>query len=305
VTRRGWWLFTGLCVIWGIPYLLIKVAVSEITPAMLVFLRTGIGALLLLPLAFGKGQLRALLPRWRAIVAFTVVELALPWLLLSDAERRLSSSLSGLLVAAVPLIGAVLALLSGNEERLEGRRLAGLVVGLVGVVALLGLDVSGAGIGTVAEMAVVVLGYATGPLIISRRLAGLPSLAVVTASLGLCALGYAPVALMQVPASLPSARVLWSVGVLGVVCTSLAFLVFFRLIAEVGPVRATVVTYVNPAVAVALGVALLDERFTPGIALGFVLVLVGSFFATRPVRLPPPMRAAPSSVCEDGSDPRS
>jgi drug/metabolite transporter (DMT)-like permease len=285
VTRRGWLLFVTLGVIWGIPYLLIKVAVRELTPATLVFLRTSIGALLLLPLAVRGGQLRALLPRWRAVVLFTVVEVALPWLLLSDAERRLSSSLSGLLVAAVPLVGAALAWMSGGEERLDARRIGGLVVGLAGVAALLGFDVGGGDLGSVAEVGIVVVGYATGPLIIARRLADLPSLAVVTASLVLCAVGYAPVALIQLPAVVPPVPVIAAVVILGVVCTALAFVVFFRLIAEVGPVRATVITYVNPAVAVALGVALLGEPLTPGTTVGFALILIGSFLATRPVRL--------------------
>jgi drug/metabolite transporter (DMT)-like permease len=285
VTRRGWLLFVSLGVIWGIPYLLIKVAVSEVTPAVLVFLRTSIGALLLLPLAARGGQLRALLPRWRPLVLYTVVELAVPWVLLSDAERRLSSSLSGLLVAAVPLVGAAIAWLRAAEERLEARRVAGLVVGLAGVAALLGFDVRGGDLGAVGEVAIVVVGYAVGPLIIARRLSDLPSLAVVTASLAICAIGYAPIALYQLPATLPPVPVLAAVAILGAVCTALAFVLFFGLIAEVGPVRATVVAYVNPAVAVLLGVALLGEPFTAGTAAGFALILIGSFLATRPARL--------------------
>jgi drug/metabolite transporter (DMT)-like permease len=214
-----------------------------------------------------------------------VVELAVPWVLLSDAERRLSSSLAGLLVAAVPLVGAALAWMRAGEERLDGRRMAGLVVGLVGVTALLGFDVRGSDLGAVGEVAIVVVGYAIGPMIIARRLADLPSLAVVTASLLLCAIGYAPIALFQLPATLPPVQVLAAVAILGVVCTALAFVLFFQLIAEVGPVRATVVAYVNPAVAVALGVTLLGEPFTAGTATGFALILIGSFLATRPGRL--------------------
>ena len=134
MTRRGWLLFLALSVIWGIPYLLIKVAVRELTPASLVFLRTGLGTLLLLPAVLRNGNLRALLPRWRAILLFTLVEVALPWWLLSDAERRISSSLSGLLVASVPLLGALLSRLTGAHEPLGARRLAGLGAGFAGVV---------------------------------------------------------------------------------------------------------------------------------------------------------------------------
>ena len=204
MTRRGWLLFLALSVIWGIPYLLIKVAVRELTPASLVFLRTALGALLLLPAVMKNGNLRALLPRWRPILLFTLVEVALPWWLLSDAERRISSSLSGLLVASVPLLGALLSRLTGAHEPLGTRRLAGLGVGFAGVVALLGLDLRG-DVAAIVEMTLVVLGYALGPLIVSRRLADLASLDVVAVSIGLCALAYAPVGIAQLPLRLTGA----------------------------------------------------------------------------------------------------
>jgi len=283
VTRRGWLLFLALSVIWGIPYLLIKVAVRELTPASLVFLRTALGALLLLPAVMKNGNLRALLPRWRPILLFTLVEVALPWWLLSDAERRISSTLSGLLVASVPLLGALLSRLTGAHEPLGTRRLAGLGVGFAGVVALLGLDLRG-DVAAIVEMTLVVLGYALGPLIVSRRLADLASLDVVAVSIGLCALAYAPVGIAQLPRAMPSPAVIGSVAMLGVACTAVAFLLFFRLIAEVGPVRATVITYVNPAIALLAGVTLLGETFTPGTAVGFVLIIAGSWLATGPSR---------------------
>jgi drug/metabolite transporter (DMT)-like permease len=294
VTRRGWWLFVGLSLIWGIPYLLIKVAVRELTPASLVFLRTSIGAALLLPVAIGRGNLRALLPRWRPVVLFTAVELAVPWLLLSDAERRVSSSLAGLMVASVPLVGALLARLSGGHERLGRRRLAGLAVGLGGVVALLGLDIGRGDAFAVAELALVVIGYALGPLVVSRGLADLPTLDVVAASLGLCALVYAPVGLAQLPSAMPAPSVIGAVLGLGVLCTAVAFLLFFRLIAEIGPLRATVITYVNPAVAVAAGVALLGEQLTAGTSAGFVLILAGSWLATGSAQPVPPVPGRPA-----------
>ena len=283
MTRRGWLLFLALSVIWGIPYLLIKVAVRELTPASLVFLRTALGAFLLLPAVMKNGNLRALLPRWRPILLFTLVEVALPWWLLSDAERRISSSLPGLLVASVPLLGALLSRLTGAHEPLGTRRLAGLGVGFAGVVALLGLDLRG-DVAAIVEMTLVVLGYALGPLIVSRRLADLASLDVVAVSIGLCALVYAPVGIAQLPPAMPSPAVIGSVGVLGIACTAVAFLLFFRLIAEVGPVRATVITYVNPAIALLAGVTVLGEPFTPGTAVGFVLIIAGSWLATGPSR---------------------
>ena len=304
MTRRGWLLFLALSVIWGIPYLLIKVAVRELTPASLVFLRTALGALLLLPAVMKNGNLRALLPRWRPILLFTLVEVALPWWLLSDAERRISSSLSGLLVASVPLLGALLSRLTGAHEPLGTRRLAGFGVGFAGVVALLGLDLRGDVAATV-EMTLVVVGYALGPLIVSRRLADLASLDVVAVSIGLCALAYAPVGIAQLPRAMPSAAVIGAVAVLGVACTAVAFLLFFRLIAEVGPVRATVITYVNPAIALLAGVTLLGEPFTPGTAAGFVLIIAGSWLATGPSRTSPAARNADAAAPDSAEHVRS
>ncbi|HET6793830.1 MAG TPA: DMT family transporter, partial [Acidimicrobiales bacterium] len=265
------------------PYLLIRIAVRELTPATLVFARTAPAALLLLPLAVRRGQLRPLLARWPAVVAYTGVELAIPWLLLSRAEQHLSSSLAALLVATVPLIGAVLAWATRDADRLDARRVAGLVAGFGGVVALVGIDVGGAGRLAVGEVLLVAVGYATGPFIISRRLTGLPALGVVTASLAITAIAYAPVALTHPPHHL-SAEVAGSVAVLALVCTALAFVLFFALIAEAGPARATVITYLNPAVALVLGIGLLGEPFTAGIAVGFPLVLAGSVLATGGVR---------------------
>jgi drug/metabolite transporter (DMT)-like permease len=281
MTRRGWALFIAMAIIWGIPYLLIKIAVGQITPPTLVFARTAIGALLLIPLAAARGELAPLFPYWRMILAYTAAEVALPWVLLSDAERRLPSSLTGLLVAAVPLIGVLLARLTGSDERFGGRRLLGLLLGLAGVGALVGLDVSGSNLAAVGEVGLVALGYAIGPLIIARRLSTVPALGVVAASLVLTTLLYAPFGLAQMPSTLPSTRVLVAVGILGLVCTAVAFLLFFALISEVGPVRATVITYFNPAVALALGILLLREPFTLGAGAGFVLILLGSFLATR------------------------
>jgi drug/metabolite transporter (DMT)-like permease len=294
MTRRGWLLFAAMAIIWGIPYLLIKIAVGELTPVTLVFFRTAVGATLLLPIAAARGGLRPLLPYWRWVLAYTVVEVSLPWFLLSDAERRLSSSLTGLLIAAVPLIGALVTWLTRGDERLDLRRIAGLVVGLLGVGALVGLDVSFRDLGAVGEVALVALGYATGPIIVSRRLPGVPAIGVVAASLVITALVYAPLALGQLPTTAPSPRVLLAVAILAVVCTALAFLLFFALIGEVGPVRATVITYFNPAVALLLGVTVLREPFTLGAVVGFSLILAGSLLATR--RASGPVAGAASSA---------
>jgi drug/metabolite transporter (DMT)-like permease len=281
MTRRTWALFAAMCVLWGVPYLLIRVAVRDFEPGTLVFARTAIGGLILVPFALARGGYAVVLRRWRPLLAFTIIEIAVPWLMLSDAERVLSSSLSGLLVAAVPLVGVVVARVARSDDRGGGAlRYTGLLLGLGGVVLLLGLDVGQVRIGPLLEMAAVAVGYAIAPVIMSRRLADLPSIPVVSASLLLTALGYLPYALVRWPHSV-SAKAAWSVAALGVVCTAVAFVVFFALIAAIGPARATVITYVNPAVAVVLGVALLGEQFTLGIALGFPLILVGSVLAAR------------------------
>ena len=273
-------MFAAMALIWGIPYLFIKIAVGELTPATLVFLRSLIGASILLPVALARKDLAPLRPYWKWILAYTFVEVAAPWFLLSDAERRISSSLTGLLIAAVPSIGAVLAVVTGGHDRLDSRRIVGLVLGFVGVAALVGLDVRADDLGAIGQVALVALGYAIGPMIIERRLGSLPSLGVVAASLGITAVAYAPFGL---------ASVLFAVAVLGVICTAVAFVMFFALITEVGAPRATVITYVNPAVALALGVALLGEPFTVGIAIGFVLIVLGSVLATRRAAPPSPM----------------
>jgi drug/metabolite transporter (DMT)-like permease len=296
VTRRGWALFAAMAVIWGIPYLLIKIAVGELTPASLVLLRTAGGVVLLLPIAAARGWLAPLLPYWRWVILYTVVEVSLPWFLLSDAERRLSSSLTGLLIAAVPLIGAILQRLTRGDERMDPVRLAGLVVGIVGVAVLVGLNVSFRDLGAVGEVGLVAIGYATGPIIIARRLPQLPAVGVVAASLALTAIAYAPLALPQLPRTLPSGRVLLAVAILAIVCTAIAFLLFFALIGEVGPVRATVITYFNPAVALLLGVTLLREPLTVGAILGFGLILVGSVLATRRSSALAGAGASPSSI---------
>jgi drug/metabolite transporter (DMT)-like permease len=269
-----------MCVIWGIPYLMIRVAVRELAPVTLVFFRTGVASLVLLPFALARDELRPLLPRWRPVVAYTIVEVAIPWVLLGSAETRVSSSLTGLLVAAVPLVGAVIVTLTGTRERQGTRRWLGLLVGLGGVAALLGLDVGQVAALPVVEILGVAVCYAIGPIILSRYLPGAPALGVVTASLVLTAIAYAPLAAARWPSDVPSAHVIESVLGLAFVCTALAFLIFLALIAEVGPVRATVITYVNPAVAAVVGVALLSERLTAGMVIGFALVLAGSVLAT-------------------------
>ena len=309
MSRRGWLLFAAMGVIWGIPYLLIKVADGGVSVPVLVFTRVAVGSLLLLPAAIRGGYLGALKGHVGWLAAFTAFEIVGPFALLSSAEKRLPSSTSGLLVAAVPIFSALLAIATRSGDRLTWVRWVGLGIGLGGVAVLAG---PGAGHGDALPVIFVLLtalGYSIGPLIANRKLADLPPVAVNTVCLGAAALVYAPFAALTWPRSVPSVQVLLALAGLGVVCTAAAFLIFFRLIAEVGPARATVITYVNPAVAVALGVIVLGEHLTPAIGAAFVLILGGSVLATRPGSgpktttgetggmAPPPM--APE-VTEDG-----
>jgi drug/metabolite transporter (DMT)-like permease len=287
VNRRAGLLFVGLGVAWGVPYLLIKVAVEELSPSALVLGRTALAALLLLPIALWRHEVAPVLRRWLPIVAFALVEITVPWLFLTRAEQGLSSSTTGLLIAAVPLVGVGIAFLTGRAERIGMWGWLGLGFGLLGVAALVGLDVGGSDLASVAELSVTVVGYALGPVILDRWLNGLPGLGVMSVSLTLAALIYLGAVLVWggVPSRMPSARVVWSVVGLATVCTALAFLMMFALVAELGPVRATAITYVNPAVAVVAGAIVLDEPITIWKLVGFMLVLLGSYLVTRRPRV--------------------
>jgi drug/metabolite transporter (DMT)-like permease len=283
VSRRGWALFLAMSLIWGVPYLLIKVAVEELPPVVVVFGRCLLGAALLLPWTVARGRLGvALREHWRALLVFTVLEMTMPWLLLSWAEQDLSSSLTGLLVAGVPFVAALTARLAGDEDRLSPVRVAGMLVGVVGIAVLLGLDIGGGQWAAIGAVVLVVIGYATAPMIISHQLPDVPGVTASAFALVVTAVVYAPFALPQLGGASGASADAWlSVAALGVVCTAVALALFFALIREVGPQRALVITFVNPAVAVLLGVLLLDEPFTLGLAVGLPLVLLGCVLATR------------------------
>jgi drug/metabolite transporter (DMT)-like permease len=287
VSRRGWLLFAAMCLVWGVPYLLIRVAVRDISPAGVVFLRTAIAALLLLPIVVRRAQLRPLLARWKPLLLYTLIEVTAPWWLLAKAEERISSALAGLLIAAVPLMSVVLVRLIGHDDPIDRARLIGLFVGLAGVGALVGLELGDVHALSVGAVLLTAFGYAAGPLVLTRRLVDLPAVGVVMVSLVVTAIVWSVPAALDPPEHV-GAKAVASVLALAVVCTAAAFLVFLALIAEVGPTRATVFTYVNPAVAILLGVVFLDERFTLGMSIGFPLVLAGSFLATRRTRVTAP-----------------
>jgi drug/metabolite transporter (DMT)-like permease len=267
--------------IWGLPYLLIKIGVEYLSPFVIVFLRVSLAAALLVPIVMIRKEFRKLRGHWNWVIAFALVEMTFTFLALTWAEQRISSSLAGLMIAAVPLVAAVIAWRIGLDDRLEGTRLAGLGIGILGVAALVGFDVTGGTWLSIAALGITILGYAIGPIIVDRRLSNVPSLAVIAAALLINAVIYAPFALLTRPTEPVPLNAWLAVIVLGVVCTALAFIGFFALIAEVGPARTTVITYINPIVAVVLGVVVLSEPITTGIVIGFPLVLLGSWLATR------------------------
>jgi drug/metabolite transporter (DMT)-like permease len=283
VTRRGLILFAALGIAWGIPYLFIKVAVSELDPAMVVLARSALAAILLLPLAFFRREVVQVVRRWKPMLAYTIVEIVLPWYFLSSAEQRLPSSTAGLLLATVPLAGVAIAFAMGRPERLSRMNWLGITLGMLGVAALVGLDIAGSDLIAVAEMAVVVVGYALGPAILARWMSDLPAVGVVAVSLAGAAVVYVPFVLLTGgwPSAWPSTAVIVSIIVLAVVCSALGFLLMVGLITEIGPVKVTAITYVNPAVAIVAGVVVLGERVTVWTIVGFVLVLAGSYLVTR------------------------
>ncbi|GGL87974.1 DMT family transporter [Nakamurella endophytica] len=296
MSRRGWLLFVLLSVLWGLPYPLIRVAVEDLPPSTVVFARVVLATVLLVPVCVIRGWTATVGPvlrHWRPLLLYTAVEIAAPWLLLTRAERELSSSLAGILVACTSLVAAVLArVVAGRSgpvpaaDRLDRWRVTGLLVGFAGVLILLGLDVGHVAPGPMVEVLGVVLCYAVGPMILARRLSHLPGLGVVTVSVALTALGYLPAVLAgpAVPWGRVDAGAVWSLVGLGALCTALAFMVFFELVAEAGPARAVVITYVNPAVALVLGITVLSEPLTTGIVVGFPLILLGCILGARRTR---------------------
>jgi drug/metabolite transporter (DMT)-like permease len=283
VTWRGWAAFVALGIIWGLPYFFIKVAVQEVSPFALAFARILLATMILMPIAWRRGALRSLAQHKAAVVAFGLIEFAIPFSLISLGERWISSSVTGILIAMVPLSIALIQRFFGIREALGRWRIAGLVIGFVGVAALLGTGpISGAlGWAGVGCMLVSTLCYAVGPLIIQRHLHGLDSIGPLAASLGVASVILLIPAALEIPVRLPSANALGSIAVLGIVCTAVAMLLMFYLVRHAGASRASVITYINPVVATLLGVLVLDEHLGIGGFIAFALILLGSWLATR------------------------
>jgi drug/metabolite transporter (DMT)-like permease len=288
-STRGWLLFGTMAVLWGMPYFFIAQAVETLSPPAVVCIRTLGAALLLLPFAVRAGALRPALRLWPWVLLFGVLEMAGPFLLLSHAEQTLPSGLTGLLVATVPLFGAVIGFFTGDRGALGVWRALGLVVGFAGVAVVAGgpglAAGGGAALFAIGEVLLTAVLYAIAPFVIATKLRDIPSLGTITLSLLFIGVGYLLPALLT-QHRLPSTGSLAAVVALTVLCTAVAFLAFFALIREVGPARAPLFTYVNPLVAIGLGVALLGEPLSPGLLLGIPLVIVGCWLAATGGRIP-------------------
>jgi drug/metabolite transporter (DMT)-like permease len=274
-------LFIAMSIIWGVPYLMIKVAVEGVSVPVLVFARTAVGAAVLLPLALSSGIPSIVRRHWKALFGFAFFEMIAAWFLLGDAERHLTSSMTGLLIAASPIIAAILDRFTGGEEHLGVRRITGLGVGISGVAVLAGPHLTGGSAWPVVEVLLVSTCYAIAPLIAARHLGDVPALPMTATCLGFAALVYAAPAAATWPTEMASTRVLLAIAGLAVICTALAFIVFFALIREVGAARALVFTYVNPAVALLAGVVVLNEPLTAWNVAALALILAGCVLATH------------------------
>jgi drug/metabolite transporter (DMT)-like permease len=286
MSRRGWTLFLAMAVIWGIPYLLIRVAVRQLDPGVMVLLRTAPASVLLMPIVIARRQIPVLVKNLRWIIIFAVVEFGIPWYCMATAEKHISSSLTSLLICCVPLFAVIAQRLRSTGEHISQRRYFGLGIGAVGVALLVGLDLRGGSITWIGLMMVVCLGYCIGPIILATKLAHVPGVVVVAGATAFVAICWIPWSVAHWPSHVSGET--WScMAVLSVVCTATAFLVFFELVKEVGSSRSVVVTYFNTAIAVVLGVVGLHETLTAGIVFGFPLVLVGCIFATSGPKVAP------------------
>ncbi len=294
---RAWSAFVALGIIWGLPYFFIKLAVQELSPFVVAWARIALAAVILLPVAWHRGALRSLGSHKMAILAFSTVEFVVPFAVISIGERWIDSSVTGILIAGVPLTITLISRFFGVHERLGAGRLFGLAIGLLGVVALLGLGTISTPLQWVGVccMLIATVGYAMGPLIIQRHLSGLDSIGPIAASLVVASLLLSVPAALTFPRSMPSSTAIVSIAVLGIACTATAMLLMFYLVGHAGASRASVITYINPIVATLLGILVLHERLGVGGTIGFGLILLGSWLATRGPP-PEPRRQAATST---------
>jgi drug/metabolite transporter (DMT)-like permease len=287
MTRKGLLLFIAAGIAWGLPYLFIRVAVEHFSTPTIIFARTLIGAAVLLPLAIKQDAIKPALKAWPWVVAFALIEMAGPWWLITEAERSISSGLAGLLVATVPFFALILALIWLKDRSvLHPKTLIGLAIGFVGIILLVGIDTFAGHIELLPVLMMIAasIGYAIAPMMVNQKAGNVPTIGVISLSMALVSVLYAPASFATLPAEIaanPPIEGWVALLVLGAVCSALAFVIFFALIKQIGSARSTLITYVNTAVAIALGIIFLGEPLTAGIAVGFPLVLLGSWWASK------------------------
>ena len=283
MSRRNWFLFFFIGFIWGIPYLLIKVAVEELSPPVIVFSRVIIGAAILIPIAMKRGSLLPAIKAWRYVIPYAIGEMIGPWFLITAAEQKMTSGLAGLLVATVPIWTTILASIHGDKTVWHHKRLLGILIGFIGIVLVVGIE-SFSGRHSIVAIAMILLaaiGYAWAVTMVNSKISHVEPISINGIAMAFTALVYLPIAIATAPAHLPTLKVSATIITLGLFPTALAFILFFQLLRDIGTARASLVTYLNTAFAVVLGVIILSEPFTLGIALGLPLVLIGSYFASR------------------------
>jgi drug/metabolite transporter (DMT)-like permease len=283
MSRRNWFLFFFVGFIWGIPYLLIKVAVEDLSPPVIVFARVAIGAAILIPIAMKRGSLMPAIKAWKYVIPYAIGEMVGPWFLITAAEQKMTSGLTGLLVATVPIWTTIIASLHGDKTVWQAKRLLGIFVGFVGIVLVVGIE-SFSGRQSIVAIAMVIIasiGYAWAVTMVTTKIPHIEPISINGVAMVFTAIVYLPFVFLNAPEQMPSLSVLGSVLALGLFPTAMAFILFFQLIKDIGTARGSLVTYLNTAFAVILGVIILREPFTLGIALGLPLVLIGSYFASR------------------------
>ena len=283
MTRRGWGLFALVGALWGVPYLFMKVAVEELSTPLIVFARVLIGALVLIPLAFYKKTLTPALKYWRYILLYAVLEMVIPWSLITSSQRDLSSGVVALLVATVPIWATFFAHYSGDTTAAHRTRIFGIAIGLLGIALIVGIESLNDVANIIALLSVLVaaFSYAWAVNMITSKAPDASGVAINGIAMAISTAIFAPFALTNLPKSTPSSDAILATIGLGVLCTAIAFWIFFKVLDEIGPARASLVVYPNTAIAVVLGIILLDEKLTLAIAIGLPLVLVGSYYASR------------------------
>ena len=283
MTRKSWIQFGIVGFLWGIPYLLMKVAVADIPPPLIVAGRTLIGAAILIPIAIKKNTFKDAIRGIKYVIPYAVLEMVGPWILITSAEKEISSGLAGLLVATVPFFASIFSSLRGDHSVWQPKRIFGLVVGFVGIVALVGIE-SITGTSNPKAIAMVILAaimYAYAVLMVTTNLPGVDGIAINGVAMGLTCLFYTPIAIATWPSNPVSTQAITALVALGVLSTAIAFMLFFIVIVEIGVARGSLTTYVNTAVAVVLGILILNEPITLGIIVGLPMVLLGSYLASR------------------------